>query len=84
MTEGIRQVHAMSDCSYGRIRVQAELQYMGLRVNLKRIERLMRLAHIQGVSRRRGYMITTRRDRGAKAAPYLANREFKVTAINHL
>ena len=84
MTERIRQIHAMSDCSYGRIRVQAELQDMGLRVNLKRIERLMRLAHIQGVSRRRGYVITTRRDRGAKAAPDLVNREFKATAINQL
>ena len=84
MTERIRQIHAMSDCSYGRIRVQAELQDMGLRVNLKRIERLMRLAHIQGVSRRRGYVITTRRDRSAKAAPDLVNREFKATAINQL
>lgn len=80
MTERIRQIHAMSDCSYGRIRVQAELQDMGLRVNLKRIERLMRLAHIQGVSRRRGYVITTRRDRSANAAPDLVNREFKATA----
>ena len=84
MTERIRQIHAMSDCSYGRIRVQAELQDMGLRVNLKRIERLMRLAHMQGVSRRRGYVITTRRDRSAKAAPDLVNREFKATAINQL
>jgi putative transposase len=84
MTERIRQIHAMSDCSYGRIRVQAELQDMGLRVNLKRIERLMRLAHIHGVSRRRGYVITTRRDRSAKAAPDLVNREFKATAINQL
>lgn len=84
MTERIRQIHARSDCSYGRIRVQAELQDMGLRVNLKRIERLMRLAHMQGVSRRRGYVITTRRDRSAKAAPDLVNREFKATAINQL
>jgi len=30
MTELIRQIHAMSNCSYGRIRVQAELQDIGL------------------------------------------------------
>ncbi len=59
MTERIRQIHAMSDCAYGRARVQAELRDMGLCVNHKRIERLMKLANLQGVSRRRGYVVTT-------------------------
>ena len=41
---------------------------MGLCVNHKRIERLMKLASLQGVSRRKGYVVTTQRDRQAKAA----------------
>jgi putative transposase len=63
MTERIRQVHAMSDYTYGRPRVQAELRDVGLCVNHKRIERLMKLANLQGVSRRRGYVVTTQRRR---------------------
>lgn len=58
MTEKIRQIHQVSDGIYGRIRLQAELEDMGLHINHKRIERLMRLAHIRGISRR-GYVVTT-------------------------
>ena len=84
LTERIRQIYVLSDCTYGRIRVQAELQDMGLQVNLKRIERLMRLAHLRGVSRRRGYVVTTQRDRQSKAAPDLVKRQFTATGINQL
>ena len=84
MTERIRQIHVMSDCTYGRARVQAELRDMGLSVNHKRIERLMKLASLQGLSRRRGYMVTTQRDRQAKAAPDLVKRQFTATHINQL
>ena len=54
MIERIRPIHVMSDGTYGRARVQAELREMGLRVNHKRIERWMKLAHLQCVNRRRG------------------------------
>jgi putative transposase len=84
MTERIRQIHAMSDSTYGRARVQAELRDMGLCVNHKRIARLMKLAHLQGVSRRRGYVVTTQRDRHAKAAPDLVQRQFTATRVNQL
>jgi len=84
MTERIRQIHAMSDCTYGRARMQAELRDMGICVNHKRIERLMKLANLQGVSRRRGYVVTTQRDRYAKAAPDLVKRQFTATGINQL
>lgn len=84
MTERIRQIHQRSDCTYGRDRIQAELRDMGLRVNHKRIERLMRNARIQGVSRRRGYVITTQRDLKARAAPDLVKRQFRATGINQL
>jgi putative transposase len=45
ITERIRQVHVMSDCSYGRAHVEAELQDMGMCVNHKRIEQLMSQAN---------------------------------------
>lgn len=31
MTERIRQIHVVSDCNYGRARVQAELRGMEIR-----------------------------------------------------
>lgn len=84
MTERIRQIHSMSDGTYGRQRVQSELRDMGLQVNHKRIERLMRLARLQGVSRRRRFEVTTQRDRQAKAAPDLVRRRFVSQDINQL
>lgn len=84
MTQRIRQIHMMSDCTYGRARVQAELHDMGLCVNQKRIERVMKLTHIRGVSRRRGYVVTTQRDRHARTAPDLVKRQFTATGINQL
>ena len=84
MTERIRQIHVMSDCTYGRARVQAELRDMGLCVNHKRIERLMRQAKLRGVSRRRGFVVTTHRNPQAKAAPDLVKRQFTATGINQL
>ena len=84
MTERIRQIHQMTDCTYGRDRIQAELRERGLQVNHKRIERLMRLACIQGVSRRRGYVVTTRRDKNARPAPDLVKRQFVATGVNQL
>jgi len=84
MTERIRQIHVMSDGTYGRDRVCAELRDHGLRVNHKRIGRLMRMASIKGVSRRRGTVVTTLRDRTATAAPDLVQRQFVAPGINQL
>ena len=83
MTVRIRQIHTMSDYTYGRARVQAELGDMGLFVNHKRIERLMRMARLRGVSRRRDFVVTTQRDRSAKAAPDLVRRQFKACGIKY-
>jgi putative transposase len=63
MTEQIRQIHTMSDRNYGLYRVQAELIDMGLCVDHKRIARLMKLASLRGVSRRRGYVVTTQSEK---------------------
>jgi len=84
MTERIRLIHQMSDYTYGRHRIRAELVDMGDVVNLKRIERLMRLAGLRGISRRRGWCVTTRRDKSQRAAPDLVRRQFTATNMNQL
>lgn len=62
LIERIRMIHAESGGTYGRARVRAELIDQGVKVSSKRGGRLMRLAGLRGVSRRRGFIITTRRD----------------------
>lgn len=58
----ICQIHQASDSTYGAPRVHAQLGHMGHRVNLKRVERLMRVMGLHGVSRRRGFVVTTKRN----------------------
>lgn len=54
LTETIKAIHARSRGTYGSPRVWAELRLgMGVRVGRKRVERLMRLAGITGVYRRK-------------------------------
>lgn len=84
LTQQIVGVYEMSDSSYGRIRITKELADLGLVVNHKRIGRLMRIAQIKGVSRRRSYVVTTVRNKRGRPAPDLVQRQFKATAINQL
>jgi putative transposase len=51
----VKEIHTASRLSYGSPRVHAELTLgMGLEVNRKRVERLMRDSGIQGAYRRKG------------------------------
>lgn len=84
LTERIRQVHKDSDETYGMPRVRAELQEAGQMVSRKRIARLMREARIQGVSRRRGFTVTTERNLRQRPAPDLVNRRFRADAPDQL
>jgi putative transposase len=84
LSERIRAVHAASDATYGMPRVRAELIDQGLKVSRQRVARLMRCAGIRGVSRRRGFVVTTQRDERARPAPDLVKREFKAEAANQL
>jgi len=65
-------------------RVRAELMDQGIAVSRKRVARLMRRASIRGVSRRRGFVVTTRRDANNKTAPDLENRQFSANGPNRL
>ena len=68
----------LSRGTYGSPRVHAELASEGERLGRKRVARLMRVAGLEGVSRRRrGW--TTRRDEKARPAPDLVDRDFSAT-----
>jgi putative transposase len=80
----VRTIHASSRETYGVPRVHAELRAGGETHGRKRIARLMRTAGLVGASRRRTVVTTTRRDRDARPAPDLVDRDFAATAPNQL
>ncbi len=84
LTEHIRQIHAESDQTYGMPRVWAELRDQGVTVSRKRLAHLMRKAGLKGVSRRRAYIVTTRRDARQRPAPDLVQRRFHADSPNAL
>ena len=79
----IRTIHETSRGTYGVPRIHAELKANGIAVGRKRIARLMQAAGIVGVSRRR-FVATTVRDRDARPAPDLVQREFAAAGPNRL
>jgi putative transposase len=80
----VRTIHASSRETYGAPRVHAELRAEGEKHSRKRIARLMREAGLVGASRRRGGITTTRRDRDARPAPDLVDRNFVASGPNEL
>ena len=80
----IRTIHAGSRETYGAPRVHAELRAGGEKYGRKRIARLMRAAGLIGASRRRGTIVTTRRDKEARPAPDLVDRDFTAFRPNQL
>ena len=73
-TERIRTIHLASDENYSSPNIHAELRDQGTRVGRKRVARLMRRAGLRGVSRRRAFIVTTRRDPKQRPAPDLGYR----------
>jgi putative transposase len=84
LLQRIRTVHAGSRETYGAPRVHAELRARGERHGRKRIARLMRAAGLVGASHRRGGPVTTRRDRDARPAPDLVDRDFRAAGPDRL
>ena len=84
LLQRIRTVHASSRQTYGAPRVHAELRTRGERHGRKRIARLMRAAGLVGASHRRGGPATTRKDREARPAPDLVDRNFTAERPNQL
>jgi putative transposase len=79
----IGEIHRCSKGTYGVPRVHAELWARGKRVGRKRVARLMRRLGLQGVTRRKG-TFTTVRDRDARPAPDLVDRNFVVPGPDQL
>jgi putative transposase len=84
LMKAVRTIHLGSRETYGAPRVHAELRARGERHGRKRIARLMRDAGLPGVSRRRGGITTTRRDKTARPAPDLVDRDFTASGPNRL
>jgi len=82
LTERIRQVHADSHYTCGMPRARAELIDQGVTVSRKRVAGPMREHAIRGISRRRGFTITTRCDKGQRPAPDLVRRRFEADGPN--
>lgn len=75
LTEKIRAIHRRSRGTYGAPRVHADLRDQGIGVGYKRVARLMRADGLRGASGHRR-PTTTRRQRGARPAPDLVERNF--------
>lgn len=92
LSERIAQIHAASDEIYGMPKIWHELRDetdahydpRWSRVSPNRVARLMRQAGLRGVSRRRGFRITTERDAESRPAPDLVNRQFVAMRPNQL
>jgi len=92
LAERIEEIYVASDAIYGMPKIWRELRDEGdanydprwASVGRNRIARLMREAGLRGVSRRRGFTITTKRDATTRAAPDLVNREFVAQGPNEL
>lgn len=72
-----------SGSTYGSPRILGDLQEAGERVGRKRVARLMRVAGLRGVSRRR-FVVTTKRSESEGAAPDLVERNFTADRPNRL
>ena len=79
----IRTIHERSKGTYGVPRIHAELAEAGVCVSRKRVARLMRTAHLRGVSRRKAPR-TTQRKPGSRPAPDLVKRNFTAAGPDRL
>jgi len=92
LAQRIEEIHIASDENYGMPKIWHELRDEGdanfdprwASVGRNRIARLLREAGLQGVSRRRGFTITTQRDGHSRGAPDLVNRRFVADGPNQL
>jgi putative transposase len=83
LLDQIRIFHQRSRGTYGAPRIHRDLRAAGVRVGRKRVARLLKLAGLRGVSRRK-WPVTTVRAEHARPAPDLVQRAFTATGPNQL
>jgi putative transposase len=83
LTERIKSFHELSRKTYGSPRIHTDLVEAGIPVGCKRVARLMKEAGLVGVCRRKK-AYTTVRDKDARPAPDLVDRDFTTSAPNVL
>jgi HTH-like domain len=81
LTTRIRAIHQYSRGTYGAPRIHQELMAADIHAACKRVARLMKAAGLKGASRRQS-VVTTVRDRNARPAPDLVERNFVAPAPN--
>ena len=79
----VRSIHQRFYGTYGVTCIHAELRESGIRAGRKRVARLIRMAAISGVSRRRAERTTWRSEESRKS-PDLVNRDFSASVMNRL
>jgi putative transposase len=83
LSDRIRSIYLGSRSTYGAPRVYQELRDQGVRIGRKRVARLMRVAGLQGVSRRKSVRTTVRKP-GEPPAPDLVKRDFNAVRPDQL
>ncbi len=80
----IKKIHADNRGVYGRPRIYAELKEEDEQVGEKRVGRLMKQEGIEGASRRRKGPKTTKKDKDARPAADLVERDFQTDGPDQL
>lgn len=81
--EKIKEIYQKSRRRYGSPRIHEEIRAMGMRVNRKRIARLMRINSIAAVARRK-YKVTTNSGHNNPVSENLLNQKFEVKEPNKI
>lgn len=81
--EQLVEFHKLSRKVYGAPKLHADLKDAGIRIGRKRVARIMRALGIRGVCRQKGFT-TTWRNKDARPAPDLVERDFTATAPDQL
>lgn len=92
LSQRIERIYLASDRIYGMPKIWHELRdthdaqhdARWAKVGRNRVARLMRQRGLRGVSRRRGFTITTEVDKPDRCAPDLVNRQFDAAGPNQL
>jgi len=84
LLQRVRTVHTSSRPTYRAPRVHADLRIRGEQHGRQRIARLMRQAGLVGASHRHGRPTTTPRDRDARPAPDMVDRNFTASGPDQL